>query len=133
MIRNKNMLGSTIISLLVILVLINTVTATGGSFTETTKYKKFDRNDGVHILTIDIKIPDKGNVEYMENYYSIDSHGELKFYSSSKFFSGEVNQSVLIHIERPRHHYGSSYKFVEKIYNINGIRTKVLIDFSKYW
>jgi len=122
-----------LIAIAVISLMVNTVSAVSGVFTETTKYKKFDERTGLHILTIDIKIPEKGYIKYYEEYFSVDSYGQLKSFSSSTFFSGDVNHNILIHIDRPKHRYSSSWKFIKKHYVINDIKTTVLIDFSKYW
>jgi hypothetical protein len=101
-----------------------------------TKYIKFDKNFGVHLLTVNISIPHTGTgkLVYVENYYGIDSHGKPRFYSSGTRYNIEnFSGNASINIQRPRHRYGGSYSLIEKVIIINGERTVSWIDFSKYW
>jgi len=85
-------------------------------------------------LRVDITPPEPGRLVYVENYYSVDSEGKPKFYSSSRLFDEVVGtQKVSFNILRPKDGRGTRYSLIEKVFIVNGDRTTAWVDLHKYW
>lgn len=133
MIENKRrFMKNKIIILLCAIVLLLPI-ASAEHITEDAKYIGFDRNFGVHQLSVNISVKEPVNLVYVENYYGIDSSGKSKFYSSNRFYSSGVINKLHLNIQRPRHRYGNAYFLVEKVFIINGNRTTHWVNLKDYY
>ena len=84
------------------------------------KYTGFSDITNTENVNIHISGFISGKLVYLENYYSIDSFGKPKFYSSLRHEENNYNGETLsFNLQRPADRYGVSYTFVEtKIFTI---------------
>lgn len=85
-------------------------------------------------MRINITTTETGKLVYVENYYSKDGYGILKFYSNERYFDGYINSTNMsIFILRPKDRYGESYSIIEMVFILNGNRTSYWYDLHKFW
>ena len=116
------------ILILVLLALLSVGVASAGT-SMTAKYLGFNHAFGTLDMQINVSTTENGDLVYVENYYSTDSHGNLKYYSGDRY---ELSGSEIFGFQRPKDGHGVNYYVVEKILTNNGkIVYKKFIDLSK--
>ena len=99
-----------------------------------TKYLGIDNYWNALRMQINITTDQPGKFVYLENYYSIDSSGKSKFYSSERYFDGYLNATSLnIQTLRPKDRAGQSYTIIELVLILNGNRTVYSYDLRRLW
>jgi len=123
---------------IIMLVVAALLPASAAAFNESqiknTKYIGIDTNYNVHLFSVDVTLKSPGKMVYVENFYSVDSRGSPKFFSSRRVDAGSVAGSITMNIERPKHRYGGSYQYVEKLIITDGkVSERVWLDYVPYW
>ncbi len=119
------------ILILTVLLLGITVQTVYGREQVTIKYLGWDTN--YNVAKMQGIINATGKIVYVENYYSIDSNGKPKFYSSG---SGcrIITSGVPFEFNRPNNGRGQRYSLIEKYLLINNTKTNsTWYDLHKNW
>lgn len=84
------------------------------------KFLEYDTDVGYPRYLVTIQTSEEGHLTYLENYYSIDSHGEKKFYSSKVFYRGNITTgNMTLETYRPKSRSGATFSLIEMVLRIN--------------
>ncbi len=94
-------------------------------FSIRTKSLGIDRNWNAQRILVNITTEKLGHLTYIEYYYSVDSNGNPKFYSSGRYYDQKITGNKLsFEILRPRR--GSkTYTLVEAKAMINNLNSAI--------
>lgn len=84
------------------------------------KYLGIDKNLSAEKSFVNITMNRSGNLTYMEEYYMVDNHGNLKLDSSNRYYDGVItNNTVSFEISRARSKPEKMYSSIKGIVVFN--------------
>lgn len=90
-----------------------------------------DKNWNKFIAIVEITVDNIGHMSYVEEYYSLDSKGDPKFYSASILYDDNMtNNTMRLRILRPMTRLGVPYSLIKSVVIIDDKRTEKWLNSS---